>query len=137
VAITTCEILWIQSLIKELVIFLVDPPPSLWCDNLGDLSVRQSCIHSRTKHVELGFHFVRERVAAKTLKVALVSSKDQVADILTKPLSLRFDSTYFAQLLLSPTCNLTRGGPLRHWTMPAPIQHARTPLDENNRIPFM
>jgi hypothetical protein len=46
VAITTCEILWIQSLLKELVIFLVDPPSSLWCDNLGAtyLSVRQSCI---------------------------------------------------------------------------------------------
>jgi hypothetical protein len=85
------------------------------------LSVRPSVnpvLHSRTKRVELGFHFVRERVAAKTLKVAFVSSKDQVADILTKPLSLRFDSTYFARLLLSPTCNLTRGGPLRHWTMP-------------------
>jgi hypothetical protein len=37
------------------------------------------------KHVEIDFHFVRERVARKLLDVRLVSTDDQVADGFTKP----------------------------------------------------
>ena len=43
-------------------------------------------MHSRTKHIDLDYHFVRERVAAKALHIAIVSSKYQLADIFTKPL---------------------------------------------------
>jgi hypothetical protein len=43
--------------------------------------------HARTKHIEVDFHFVREQVARKAMEVRFISSKDQVADILTKPLS--------------------------------------------------
>lgn len=55
---TTCEILWLQSLVKELEIFLTHSP-TLWCDNLGVtyLSVNPM-LHSRTKHMKLYYHFV-------------------------------------------------------------------------------
>jgi hypothetical protein len=36
------------------------------------------------KHVEVDYHFVRERVASQQLEVQVISSKDQVADIMTK-----------------------------------------------------
>jgi hypothetical protein len=38
------------------------------------------------KHVEVDYHFVRERVAMKQLEVRSISSKDQLADIMTKAL---------------------------------------------------
>jgi hypothetical protein len=41
--------------------------------------------HGRMKHVEIDFHFVRERVARKLLDVRLVSTDDQVADGFMKP----------------------------------------------------
>jgi hypothetical protein len=44
--------------------------------------------HARTKHIEVDFHFVRVRVARKLLYVKFISSKDQIADIFTKLLSL-------------------------------------------------
>ena len=39
------------------------------------------------KHISLDFHFVREMVDAGMLKVCHVHTKDQWADVLTKPLS--------------------------------------------------
>lgn len=42
--------------------------------------------HARTKHVEIDYHFVRERIASKELAVRFVSSHDQLADAMTKPL---------------------------------------------------
>lgn len=67
VANISCELLWIQSLLKEFAIFL-SKPPILWCDNLSVtyLSVNPM-LYARTKHVKLDYHFVRKMVAAKTL----------------------------------------------------------------------
>jgi hypothetical protein len=40
--------------------------------------------HQRTKHVALKYFFIRDEVANKTVKIAYVSTKDNIADILTK-----------------------------------------------------
>ena len=45
--------------------------------------------HARTKHIEIDYHFVRERVASKNLEIKFISSKDQVADGFTKALPVR------------------------------------------------
>jgi histone deacetylase 1/2 len=42
--------------------------------------------HARAKHIEIDFHFVRERVMKKQLEIRFVPSKYQVADDFTKPL---------------------------------------------------
>lgn len=44
-------------------------------------------MHSHTKHIELDYHSVCERVAAKSLQVSFLSSKDQIANVLMKTLS--------------------------------------------------
>lgn len=87
VANTTCELLWLQSPLRELGVSLVDPT-RLWYDNIGATYLSQHLVlYVQTKHVELDYHFVRERVAAKTLQISFIFSKDQVANIMTKPLS--------------------------------------------------
>ena len=97
VANATAELIWIESLLRELGV--AQPHPSvLWCDNIGATFLSSNPVfHARTKHIEIDYHFVRERVAQKLLQIKFVSSKkllqvrfisskDQLADIFTKPL---------------------------------------------------
>ncbi|KAL3830766.1 hypothetical protein ACJIZ3_019568 [Penstemon smallii] len=105
----TCEVLWIQSLMTELGI-LSHTPPTLYCDNLGATYLSKNPIlHYRTKHVDIDYHFVRDRVQAKALRVSFLSSKDQLADILTKPLSTSRFSTLRTSLAVLPPQLDSRG----------------------------
>ncbi|KAL4561491.1 hypothetical protein LXL04_033657 [Taraxacum kok-saghyz] len=69
VADTVAEITWLEALLRELYI-PVTASPILCCDNLGATYLSANPVfHARTKHVEVDFHFVREKVAAKRLSV--------------------------------------------------------------------
>jgi hypothetical protein len=78
-----------QSLMYELGV-AQKVPPRLWCDNLGATYLSANPVfHGQVKHVEIDFHFVRERVARKLLDIRFISSQDHVADVFTKPLAER------------------------------------------------
>ena len=62
----------------------------LWCENLGATYLSANpFFHGRTKHIEIDFHFVRERVAEKKLHIRFILSKDQVVDGFTKALPVK------------------------------------------------
>ena len=97
----TAEIMWVQSLLQELC---VSSPPAavLWCDNLGAKYLSSNPVfHARTKHIEVDYHFVRERVLEKLLEIDYIPSGDQVADGFTKALSVRLLENFKANLNLS------------------------------------
>jgi len=81
----TAEVMWIQKLLEELRI----PHPRaarLWCDNIGATYLSANPVfHACTKHIEIDFHFVRERVAQKLLDIRWIHTDDQLADGFTKP----------------------------------------------------
>lgn len=80
------ELIWIQSLLKEL--HYSSQVPKILCDNLSTVTLAHNPIlHNRTKHMELDIFFLREKVLSKSLTVVHVPAQDQWADILTKPLS--------------------------------------------------
>jgi hypothetical protein len=86
-AFASAELCWVRTLLKDLGIYIRDPP-ILWCDNVSALAIASNPVfHARTKHIEVDFHFVRERVLRKDLTVKFVSTVDQLADIFTKSLS--------------------------------------------------
>ncbi|KAJ4764474.1 Gag/pol [Rhynchospora pubera] len=87
-ALAGAEIIWVQYILQELRVPL-EQPPVLWCDNIGATYLASNpMFHARTKHVEIDFHFIRERVVNKQLMVKFISSKDQIADGLTKGLTV-------------------------------------------------
>nr|YP_003433855.1 hypothetical protein OrrupM_p18 [Oryza rufipogon]YP_514636.1 hypothetical protein OrsaiPp07 [Oryza sativa Indica Group]AAZ99329.1 hypothetical protein [Oryza sativa Japonica Group]AAZ99275.1 hypothetical protein [Oryza sativa Indica Group]AAZ99382.1 hypothetical protein [Oryza sativa Japonica Group]AER12982.1 hypothetical protein [Oryza sativa Indica Group]AER13050.1 hypothetical protein [Oryza sativa Indica Group] len=76
----TAEIISVQTLLKERGI--AQPRAAcLWCDNIGATSLSANPVfHARTKHIEVDYHFVRERVSQGLLDIRFVPSGDQVAD---------------------------------------------------------
>jgi len=63
-------------------------PPTLWCDNLGALSLASNPVyHARIKHIEVDYHFIREKVVNKDISTRYISTLDQIADLFTKGLT--------------------------------------------------
>jgi hypothetical protein len=88
VANATAEIIWVQSLLRELRVSQ-SRPSILCCDNIGATYLSSNPVfHARTKHIKVDFHFIKERGTQKLLQIKFISSKDQLPDIFTKPLLL-------------------------------------------------
>jgi hypothetical protein len=107
---TTTELLWIRALLQELGI-THSTPQTLWCDNIGATYMSVNPVfHARTKHVEIDFHFVRDRMADKSLVVRFVPTSYQIADVLTKLLvSAKFYHFCYKLNVRSPPLILKEG----------------------------
>ena len=98
---TTAELCWISSLLTELGINVVTKPV-IYCDNIGATYLAANpFFHSRMKHIALDYHFVRQFVQNGQLRVTHVTSADQLADALTKPLPRTRFQTLFVKIGLS------------------------------------
>jgi hypothetical protein len=83
----TAELFWLSMLFQELHLYL-SHPPTLWCDNLGALSLASNLVyHPRTKHIEVDYHFIQEKVVNKDISTRYISTLDQIADLFTKRLT--------------------------------------------------
>ena len=60
---------------------------TLLCDNTSAINLTKNPIqHSRTKHIKIRHHFIREHVQKGNVEVCFVNSENKLADISTKPL---------------------------------------------------
>jgi histone deacetylase 1/2 len=97
------EAMWVESVLKELGVPR-QRTAILWCDNLGATYLTANPVfHARTKHIEIDFHFVRERVASGDLDVRFISMNDQLADVFTKPATRQMLDRFQSNLNL--VCN--------------------------------
>jgi hypothetical protein len=88
IAATTCctLVLWMKQTLIDIQVEYDEPIP-IYCDNTSDISISKNLVmHSKTKHIPIKYHFLREQVVEKNIRVEYVGTKEQLVDIFTKPL---------------------------------------------------
>ena len=59
----------------------------LYCDNTSEINISKNPVmHAKTKHIAIKYHYVRELVEEKQVKMEYIHTKEQIVDIFTKPL---------------------------------------------------
>ncbi|GKC77542.1 retrotransposon protein, putative, ty1-copia subclass, partial [Tanacetum coccineum] len=82
------EAIWLRGLLEELSVELNSVAVN--CDYQGAIHLsRNHVFHERTKHINVRYHFIREVLEAKTVKVLKVGTEHNVVDALTKVLSMK------------------------------------------------
>jgi hypothetical protein len=58
----------------------------IYCDNQSCIKLSENPIfHDRSKHIEIRYHFIQDRIQKGAVKLRYISTDEQVANILTKP----------------------------------------------------
>ena len=85
---TACqEGIWLGRLLDDISIKQHDPTV-IYEDNQGAIQLSKNPkFHSRTKHIDVSYHYIREQVNQNTVSVKYCASEDMLADIMTKGLS--------------------------------------------------
>lgn len=97
-AMATQESMWLIGLMNDLH-QLMDYAILLYCDNQLVVHVTENLVfHARTKHVEMHYHFIREKVLEEEVELKQIKSKDQVADLFRKGLSSSKFENFYQQL---------------------------------------
>lgn len=91
VSVAACarEVVWMRELLKNLDLKeLIGKSTPVWCDNQAAIVHSKNYIDkSRTKHIAIKHHFIREKVMDGTVDIRYISTDNNQADLLTKPLS--------------------------------------------------
>jgi hypothetical protein len=79
------QLLWMRSTLSDFGIHLNKVP--LLCDNESAIKMTNNPVqHSRTKHIDIRHHFIRDHQQKGDICIESVGTDDQLADIFTKPL---------------------------------------------------
>ena len=85
---TAKEALWFRALISELF-GPITFPLTIYNDNQSAISLAHADLgqyHARTKHIDIRYHFIRDKIQAGILDVIYCPTNEMAADILTKAL---------------------------------------------------
>jgi hypothetical protein len=79
------QLLWMRQTLRVYGYKLSKVP--LLCDNESAIRMAENPVeHSRTKHINIRYHFLRDHQQRGDIEIAYINTKDQLADIFTKPL---------------------------------------------------
>ncbi|MCO5552916.1 hypothetical protein L7F22_006435 [Adiantum nelumboides] len=105
---STCEVIWLRCLLEELG--YPQQRTVLSTDNQSCIAIaRNPVFHARTKHIEIQYHFVREKVLDGTLTLKYCPTASNPVDIFTKPLPQTLLVTHSSSLGLFPDPGAERG----------------------------
>ena len=71
----------------EYLLVKYEQPIVINCDNTSAINMSKNIVmHLKTNHIPIKYHFLREQVSQKVVKLEYVDTKEEVVDILTKTL---------------------------------------------------
>ncbi|GJX19517.1 retrovirus-related pol polyprotein from transposon TNT 1-94 [Tanacetum coccineum] len=89
------NILWMKSQLTDNDIIYEKVP--IFCDNTSAIAISNNpVLHSRTKHIDIRYHFIRDHVLKGDIELHFIPTQYQLADIFTKPL----DEPTFKRLIV-------------------------------------
>lgn len=81
------ELVWLHRLFLEIVPSKNDCIPKLYVDNQSAIKlIKNPEFHKRTKHIDVRYHFIREKFEDGFFELMYIPTKDQIADVFTKAL---------------------------------------------------
>lgn len=105
----TQESVWRKRLIQDMGV-TVDYLVPIACDNESTIKLAGNpMFHARTKHIEVQYHFVREKVLNQEIVLHQVRTNDQVADVFTKALPRAKFETFRMDLGVTDRMSALRG----------------------------
>jgi hypothetical protein len=79
------QLLWMRQTLRDYSYKLTKV--SLLCDNESAIRMADNPVeHSHTKHIAIRYHFLRDHQQKGDIEIAYINTKEQLADIFTKPL---------------------------------------------------
>lgn len=78
------EAIWLRRLLEDLG-EKQDSPTTILCDNQSAIALSENPkFHSKSKHIEMQFHYIRDQIHSKELRLEYCSTQQMYADYLTK-----------------------------------------------------
>ncbi|GJR10841.1 hypothetical protein Tco_0793493 [Tanacetum coccineum] len=116
------QVLWIQNQMLDYGFNFMNT--KIYIDNESTICiVKNPVYHSKTKHIAIRHHFIRDAYEKKLIQVLKIHTDDNVADLLTKA----FDVSRF-QFLVCAEAFLTIGDEFQevHWVFKSPWEEIKT-----------
>ncbi|KAI3691993.1 hypothetical protein L6452_31797 [Arctium lappa] len=89
------QVLWIQNQMLDYGVTFLHTP--IFIDNSSAISIVNNPVkHSKTKHIEIRYHFIRDCNEKKLVQVVKVHTDNQFADLFTKAFDGTHSSTQFS-----------------------------------------
>jgi hypothetical protein len=80
------QVVWMKQKLKDIRIGSSESIV-IHCDNKSIVNMSKNIVlHSKTKHISIKYHMLREKVVEKESRLEYLSTKEKIADIFTKPL---------------------------------------------------
>jgi hypothetical protein len=80
------QVPWMKQTLEDIQIKYNDPI-TINFDNTSAISISKNPVmHSKTKYIPIKYHFLRDQVTQKIVKIIYIDTKEKIADIFTKPL---------------------------------------------------
>ena len=84
-SVACAQIIWMKQTLLDYGMNITNSP--IMCDNTSAINLSKNPVHhSRTKHIDIRHHFLRDHALKGDISLNFISTDNQVADILTKPL---------------------------------------------------